>query len=223
MLRASQTPFARDQRISTTRSVTVFVGLWIILIERVGVVIIIGGILAIILHAVGIRAHAEMHVIDRDDTVRIRVVIVGIADRHAATDLAAIIDQTGQGVEDLRFVEARPGVDLLVAVHFDHGEDFAPGAVLQRRADGPLEVGPAHEMFARRRPARRHPVLIDHVRAQLLDHAAGAVAVLVADAPPDALAAEAAAFAVDAFPCCGVVRDGGADEEADEGDETHFG
>ena len=51
----------------------------------------------------------------------------------------------------------------------------------------------------------------------------GAFAVLVAGFAPDVFAAETAAFAVDSFPCEGVVDEADADEGVDEGAETHFG
>lgn len=199
------------------RSVAGVINVLTVLLERVAVVILMPpDVFAIVLHAVGVRAQTVVNIIDRENAILVRIVIVRIPDRHAPAHAAAIMPQLLQQEDHLRAVQARPDVRLLVLVHFDRGEEFAALGVLQGGADGPLEVGAADDGFAGGRPARGDAVAGYHHRAELVDHVAEAFAVLVAEAAPQGVAAEGAAFAVDAFPVLFVAEDGADKEEADE-------
>ena len=195
------------------------------MLERLRVIIHPRRLLAIILHPLRKRMCEIMNVVDRKHAIKKWIVIMRIPDRHTATNLAPKMVQLRQQIHYLRPVQARRHVRLRIRPDIDHGVLFAPACVLVEGAYRALEVGPAHDHFAGRHPAGRHPVCSVHFRAQLLDHAAGAVAVLVAEPAPVFLAAVAAAVAVDAFPCGGggEDEDDGAQEEGEEDAGTHFG
>lgn len=206
----------------TNRSVAGVINKLTVLLERVAVIVLMAAhIFAIVLHAIRIRAQAVMNIIDRKHAILIRIIIVRIPDRHTPTHPAPIMPQLLQQKNDLRAIQPRPDIRLLVLVDFHRGEQFAALGVLQGGADGALVVGPADDGFARRGPARGDAVAGYHHGAQLVDHVAVAFAVLVADAAPEGFAAEGAAFAVDAAPMLFVAEDGADEEEAEEGAVMH--